>query len=72
MIDILIIRDLCKTPPFAQFQRQTQILSLEILNVFLHLKFSPSLNLNKIEHFSKVSINDGSDDKTGALAPNQV
>ncbi|MBU4388046.1 MAG: hypothetical protein KKB23_00720, partial [Proteobacteria bacterium] len=41
--------------PFAQFRRQTQILSLEILNVFLHLKFSPSLNLNKIEHFSKVS-----------------
>jgi len=36
-------------------QRQSQILSLEILNVFLHLKFSPSLNLNKIEHFSKVS-----------------
>jgi hypothetical protein len=24
-------------------------------NVFLHLKFSPSLNLNKIEHFSKNS-----------------
>jgi hypothetical protein len=44
-----------KRPPFAQFQRQTQILSLEILNVFLHLKFSPYLNLNKIEHFSKVS-----------------
>jgi FlaA1/EpsC-like NDP-sugar epimerase len=34
---------------------QAQILSLEILNVFLRLKFSPSLNLNKIEHFSKVS-----------------
>ncbi len=49
-------RDLCKTSPFAQFRRQSQILSLEILNVFLHLKFSPSLNLNKIEHFSKVSI----------------
>jgi hypothetical protein len=48
-------QDLCKTPPFAQFWRQAQILSLEILNVFLHLKFSPSLNLNKIEHFSKVS-----------------
>jgi dTDP-4-amino-4,6-dideoxygalactose transaminase len=32
-----------------------QILSLEILNVFLGLKFLPSLNLNKIEHFSKVS-----------------
>ena len=50
------MRDLCKTPPFAQFQRQAQILSLEILNVFLHLKFSPSLNLNKIERFSKVSM----------------
>ena len=34
---------------------QTQILILKILNVFLWLKFSPSLNLNKIEHFSKVS-----------------
>ena len=48
-------RDLCKTPPFAQFLRQAQILILEILNVFLWLKLSPSLNLNKIEHFSKVS-----------------
>ncbi len=48
-------RDLCKTLPFAQFRRQAQISSLEILNVFLHLKFSPSLNLNKIDHFSKVS-----------------
>ena len=48
-------RDLCKTPPFTQFWRQTQILILKILNVFLRLKFSPSLNLNKIEHFSKVS-----------------
>ena len=50
-----ILRDLCKTPPFAQFRRQAQILILKILNVFLWLKFSPSLNLNKIEHFSKVS-----------------
>jgi len=48
-------RDLCKTSPFAQLLRQAQILSLEILNVFLRLKFSPSLNLSKIEHFSKVS-----------------
>jgi hypothetical protein len=55
----MITGDLCKTLPFAQFQRQTQILSLEILNVFLHLKFSPSLNLNKIEHFSKVSTDKG-------------
>jgi len=36
--------------------RQAQILILEILNVFLWLKFSPSLTLNKIEHFSKVSL----------------
>jgi hypothetical protein len=35
--------------------RQAQILILEILNVFLWLKFSPFLNLNKNEHFSKVS-----------------
>ena len=48
-------RDLCKTPPFAQFLCQAQILILKILNVFLWLKFSPSLNLNKIENFSKVS-----------------
>jgi hypothetical protein len=34
---------------------QAQILILEILNVFLWLKFSPFLNLNKNEHFSKVS-----------------
>jgi len=30
-------RDLCKTSPFAQFLRQAQILSLEILNVFVRL-----------------------------------
>jgi prepilin-type N-terminal cleavage/methylation domain-containing protein len=60
-------RDLCKTPPFAQFlclpceMRSlflwglAQILILKILHVFLWLKFSPSLNLNKIEHVSKVS-----------------
>jgi len=40
-------RDLCKTPLFAQFLRQSQILILEILNVFLWLKFLPFLNLNK-------------------------
>ena len=51
----LYFRDLCKTPPFAQFRRQAQILILKILSVFLRLKLSPSLNLNKIEHFSKVS-----------------
>ncbi len=40
-----------KTSPFAQFLRQAQILILKILYVFLRLKFSPSLNLNKIEGF---------------------
>jgi hypothetical protein len=50
------MRNLYKTPPFAQFLRQAQILILKILNVFLWLKFSPSLDLNKIEHFSKVSM----------------
>ncbi|RZB35578.1 MAG: hypothetical protein SRB2_03034 [Desulfobacteraceae bacterium Eth-SRB2] len=31
-------------------------LILKILNVFVWLKISPSLALNKIEHFSKVSL----------------
>ena len=48
-------RDLWKTLSFAQFHRQTQILILEILNVFLWLKLSSSLFLDKIKHFSKVS-----------------
>ena len=54
-------RDLCKTLPFARFLCQAQLLILKILNVFLWLirqslvADSPSLNLNKIEHFSKVS-----------------
>ncbi len=52
---MLTERDLCKTPSFAQFLCQAQILILKILNVFQWLKSSPSLNLNKIEHFSKVS-----------------
>jgi len=42
-------------PDERDFQ-QAQILILEILNVFLWLKFSPFLALNKIEHFSKVSL----------------
>jgi len=53
--------DLCKTPPFClppSAGRQTQILILKILNVFLCLKSSPSLTLNKIRHFSKVSRGD--------------
>ena len=57
--------DLCKTLLFARFQCQTQISILEIPNVCLGLKSSPSpgsrsgifdLNLNKDEHFSKVSL----------------
>jgi hypothetical protein len=50
------IRDLCNKPPFANSQRQAQILILEIFNIFLRLKLSPSLTLTKIGHFSKVSI----------------
>ena len=38
--------------------RQAQILILEILNVFLRLKFSPSLILNKLKRFET-----GSNDK---------
>ena len=36
--------------------RQAQILILETLKVFLWLEFSPSLTLNKIEYYSKVSM----------------
>jgi hypothetical protein len=35
---------------------------LEILNVCLWLKFSPSLALNKIEHFSKASLHKQNDE----------
>ena len=48
--------DFCKTPPFAQSRRQAQISILKIFNIFLRLKFSPSLTLGKTEHFSKVSL----------------
>ena len=41
--------------PFAQSLRQAQILILEILQVFLWLKSSPSLTLDKIEHFETSS-----------------
>jgi len=44
-----------KTSPFAQSLRQAKILILEILNVFLRLKFLPFLTLDKIEHFETVS-----------------
>ncbi len=40
---------------FARFLLQAQISILEIFNIFLWLKFSPSLNSNKNYHFSKVS-----------------
>ena len=53
--------DLWKTPLLARFPCQAQILTLEILNVCLWLKFSPSLNSNENEHFSKVSC----EEKTG-------
>ncbi|PQP35862.1 hypothetical protein C6A37_00535 [Desulfobacteraceae bacterium SEEP-SAG9] len=44
-----------KTSHFAQSLRQAQILILEILNVFLWLKFSPSLTLNKLKRFENGS-----------------
>ena len=49
----------------AQSQRQAQILILEIFNIFLWLKPSPSLTLTKIEHFSKVSNNEKEVKMTG-------
>jgi len=58
IISIPFTRAVCKTLLFAQFWCQAQILILKILNVLLWLKFSPSLNLNKNEHFSKVSTQD--------------
>ena len=40
-----------KTLHFDQYLRQTKILILEILNVFMWLKFLPSLILNKLKRF---------------------
>ena len=40
-----------KTSHFAQSRCQAQILILEILNVFLWLKFSPSLTVDRLERF---------------------
>ena len=51
MRKINISRANFKTPHLAQFLRQAKILILEILHVFLRLKFSPSLNLNKLKRF---------------------
>jgi len=45
-----------KTPDFGQYLRQTQILILKILNVFLWLKFSSSLLLTKLERFETTSL----------------
>jgi hypothetical protein len=42
--------------PFFQSLRQTQILILEIQNVFLWLKFSSFLTLKKMERFSEPSV----------------
>jgi hypothetical protein len=39
----------------VQSLRQAQIFILEILNVFLWLKFSPSLTLDKYERFETTS-----------------
>jgi hypothetical protein len=41
---------------FARSLRQSQILILEILNVFLWLKLSPFLTLNKLKHFETGSL----------------
>jgi hypothetical protein len=40
-----------KRPSFDQFLCQAKIVILEILNVFLRLKFSPFLTLNKLKRF---------------------
>jgi hypothetical protein len=40
-----------KTSHFGQSLRWAQILILEILNVFLWLKFSPALTLTKLKRF---------------------
>jgi hypothetical protein len=46
-----------KASLFAQSRRQAKILILEILNVFIRLKFLPSLTLNKLKRFEKGSLN---------------
>ncbi len=42
--------------PFVPFRHQAKNLILEILNVFLWLKFLPCLNVNEIEPLSRVSL----------------
>ena len=53
---MILVWDFAKRPLFAQFRRQAQILILKILSLFLWLKFSSFLALNKIERFAKVSV----------------
>jgi hypothetical protein len=50
-----VTRRLSENGYFPQSLRQAQILILEILNVFLWLKFSPSLILQEISHSQTTS-----------------
>ncbi|MFH2047453.1 MAG: hypothetical protein ABIK92_20175, partial [Pseudomonadota bacterium] len=45
-----------KTPHFGRSLRWAQISILEILNVFLRLKFSPALSLTKLKRFESGSV----------------
>ncbi|MFH2047452.1 MAG: hypothetical protein ABIK92_20170, partial [Pseudomonadota bacterium] len=45
-----------KRPILADLKRWAQISILEILNVFLWLKFSPALSLTKLKRFESGSI----------------
>jgi hypothetical protein len=51
---LLYVKKPLQNGTFARFLRQAQILNLEILNIFLWLKFLSSLNTNRNYHFSKV------------------
>jgi hypothetical protein len=51
-----VLRGNFKTSSFAQSLLQAQILILEIPQVFLRLKSSPLLTLDKIEHFETTSL----------------
>ncbi|MFH2043948.1 MAG: hypothetical protein ABIK92_02250, partial [Pseudomonadota bacterium] len=48
---IQALRASFKTPHFGRSLRWAQISILEILNVFLWLKFSPALSLTKLKRF---------------------
>ena len=61
----LALGDVVSLLVFDTFPAQCQIescpfryIDLHLGLLFLHLKFEPSLYLNKIEHFSKVSTSD--------------